>query len=198
MEDKYYFDKWYKESEDLFWKGATDKKYLDILLSRLTKGNILDLGAGEGGDAIYLAKKGFEVTAVDISEAALKKLSKWAKKENVAVNVEVADLEDYQIQESYDGIISFAAIHFLPKDKIDKLIKNMKEKTNKGGVNIILVFREGDSSQGKFKMYYFKDNELKEYYKDWKVILYKEYEDLDTTHGKPHIHKIALIIAEKK
>lgn len=197
MEDKYYFDKLYKEMDGLLWKGEASKKYLDILIDRLTKGKILDLGAGEGGDAIYLAKKGFEVTAVDISGAALKKLSKWAKKENVAVNVEVADLEDYQIRESYDGIISFAAIHFLPKDRIENLIKNMKEKTNKGGINIILVFREGDSSQGKFRMYYFKDGELKEYYKDWKVILYKEYENLDTAHGKPHTHKIALIIAEK-
>ena len=197
MEDKYHFDKLYKESKELLWKGAIHKKYLDILIDKLKKGKILDLGAGEGGDAIYLAKKGFEVKAVDISGEVLRKVAELAKKEKVAVETKIADLENYKIMQNYDGIISFAAIHFLTKQKIDTLIKNMKEKTNKNGINIIMIFREGDSSQGKFKMYYFKDNELKKYYSDWNILFYKEYEKWDKSHGEPHIHKIATIIAEK-
>ena len=198
MEDKYYFDKLYKKTKGSLWKGSVHKNYLDILIQRIKKGKILDLGAGEGGDAIYLAKKGFDVTAVDISKFVIDGIKRLAKKESVNVKTEIADLEDYKIEKEYDGIISFATLHFLPKDKIDNIIKDIKEKTNKKGINIIMVFRKGDSSEGKFDMYYFKNKELKEYYKDWNIIEYKEYDDIDKCHGKPHIHKIALIIAEKK
>lgn len=198
MKDKHHFDKLYKESKDLLWKGFVHEKQLKYLLQEMEQGKVLDLGAGEGGDAIFLAKKGFQVKAVDISQAAIEKIKETAEKEKADVETETADLEEYEIKENYDAIISFAAIHFLKKKQIDKIIKDMKEHTNKGGINIIMVFREGDETQGQFDMYYFKDNELKEYYKDWGILDYKEYEKLDTAHGKPHTHKIATIIAKKR
>ncbi|MBD3304398.1 methyltransferase domain-containing protein [Candidatus Woesearchaeota archaeon] len=197
MENKHYFDKLYQESKDLLWKGFIHKKQLKYLLEELKQGKVLDLGAGEGADAIFLAKKGFKVKAADISETAINRIKEIAKKEKVSLEAETADLETYQIKENYDAIISFATIHFLKKEQIDKIIKEIKEHTNKGGINIIMVFREGDETQGDFDMYYFKDGELKQYYTGWEILSYREYEKLDTAHGKPHTHKIATIIAKK-
>lgn len=197
MENKHHFDKLYKKSKELIWKGFVHEKQLKHILKHIKKGKILDLGAGEGGDAIFLAKKGFDVKAIDISETAINKIKKIAKKEKVSIKAEAADLETYKIKQNYDAIISFAAIHFLKKQQINKIIKDMKEHTNKGGINIIMVFRKGDPTEKEFDMHYFKDQELKEYYKDWQILEYKEYERLDTAHGKPHTHKIATIIAVK-
>lgn len=199
MKDKYYFDKLYKEDKDLFvWKGKHHEE-LEDLDKYVKKGaKILDLGAGEGGDSLYLASKGFSVTAVDISETGLEKLERLARKEDLKVQTAVADLEEYRIKEDYDAIISFAAIHFLERHQIVSLIENMKAKTTPGGLNVILVFRKGDSTEGDFQMYYFDDGELKAFYEDWEILDYDEYEDMDTDHDEPHTHKIAFIKARKK
>ena len=39
---------------------------------QLTKGKVLDVGCGAGSHALYLQEKGFDVTAIDISENAIK------------------------------------------------------------------------------------------------------------------------------
>lgn len=70
-------------------------------------GRILCLAEGEGRNAIFLAKQGFDVCAVDQSEVGINKLNNWATKENVKIDTVLADLIEYGFGESkWDGIIS--------------------------------------------------------------------------------------------
>jgi SAM-dependent methyltransferase len=52
------------------WSGRANRALVDVV-SDLPVGRALDLGSGEGGDAIWLARHGWQVTAVDISPTAI-------------------------------------------------------------------------------------------------------------------------------
>ena len=56
----------------------------------LTPGSALDLGCGEGGDAVWLATRGWRVTAVDVSETALERAAEHAAQAGVGDRVNVA------------------------------------------------------------------------------------------------------------
>jgi len=58
------------QSRDALWSGKPNS-YLVTETDGLTPGSALDVGAGEGADAIWLADRGWRVTAVDISSVAL-------------------------------------------------------------------------------------------------------------------------------
>ncbi|RDI43335.1 class I SAM-dependent methyltransferase [Nocardia mexicana] len=72
-----------------FWDGvyagrpaATDPKpnvRLVETVSDLTTGDVLDLGCGDGGDALWLARRGWRVTAADISAVAVERLAELAR-----------------------------------------------------------------------------------------------------------------------
>ena len=61
-------------------------------------GAILDVGCGEGKNAIFLAQKGFVVDAFDVSESGIEKLKRLALKNHVRVNAWVQDLRDYDFE----------------------------------------------------------------------------------------------------
>ena len=196
---KKHYKKLYKQKDVYHFGTRLKKKILDLIVKKLKRGAIIDLGSGEGADIHYLASKGFEATAVDLSKDALEKLKELAKSDGLKIKTIVADLDNFQVESTYDGIISFLVLQHLSKNRQKFLIENIKEKTRKGGINAISVFRRGDDSEGKWKdQELFKDAELKKYYSDWNILFYNESERLDKAHGKPHTHKIAEIVAEKK
>ena len=69
-------------------------------------GKVLCLGEGEGRNAVYLAEKGFEVTALDASAIGMTKALAMASKRGVSFKVELLDLEQWNPQENYDAIVT--------------------------------------------------------------------------------------------
>ncbi|MFT5881011.1 MAG: 2-polyprenyl-3-methyl-5-hydroxy-6-metoxy-1,4-benzoquinol methylase [Moritella sp.] len=73
----------------------------------IPKGNVLCLAEGEGRNAVFLAKRGYSVTAVDASLVGLEKARKLAKDNGVAIEFIHADLEAYDIGKNrWEGIVS--------------------------------------------------------------------------------------------
>ena len=92
-------------------KGYTDKTNRGLTKEEqvvvdgfLHKGSILDVGCGTGREALALAKQGFDVTAIDISEAMISVAKKQVKEKNV--HFEVSDILDYQ-KGGFDNVIFF-------------------------------------------------------------------------------------------
>ncbi len=69
-------------------------------------GDILCLGEGEGRNAVYLASKGFDVTALDASPIGISKALKMAQDKDVEIKVELMDLQHWQPGKSFDGIVT--------------------------------------------------------------------------------------------
>lgn len=68
---------------DRVWSGRPNQRLVEQVAD-LEPGTALDVACGEGADAVWLAKQGWRVTAVDVSEVALKKVAVHAEDEGVA------------------------------------------------------------------------------------------------------------------
>ena len=77
-------------SGDQIWSGNPNGSLVREA-SRLTPGRALDVGAGEGGDAIWLAEHNWEVTATDISRFAIDRIAAVARERDLNVDVLQAD-----------------------------------------------------------------------------------------------------------
>ena len=80
---------------DLIW-GAGPNRFLVAEVDGLPPGRALDLGCGEGRNAIWLAQRGWQVSGVDFSKAGLDKARHLAVERGVEVTWVRADLLDYQ------------------------------------------------------------------------------------------------------
>lgn len=170
--DKSRWDKMYSKHKGYVF-GKEPAAYLVEVLPIIPKGKALDLAMGEGRNAIYLAKKGFKVDGVDISEVAIRKARRLALEQGVRVKSIVADLNKYQVEsETYDVILDF---YFLNRELIAQIKKGLK----KGGVvvfeNYTMAHLKYDKAQNK--AYLLNAGELKELFKDFEIIKYREIDN---------------------
>jgi tellurite methyltransferase len=161
-------------------------------LKFISSGDVLDLGGGEGQDSVFLAKRGFNVTLVNFSHSELDIAKRNAERNNVKINTELKDILEYDFSQYYDLIICNNVLQFFPPEQTYQVINKIKEFTNKNGINIIKSFTEKNSHKHPFM---FKENELKNIYKDWEILSYKEY--ISPEISPVHIHSIVEIIARK-
>ena len=187
--------KQYKEGKSLWGSEPTEtvKKVPSILKS----GSILDIGSGEGRNAFFLAKNGFNVTGIDISSDAIERCIDSAKSQGLNITFKAISALDYKFDKKFDGIICIATLHLFKPSEALGLIKRIKENTNKAGINIISVFTVNDPGiKDHPELFFVKENELKELYSDWELIESRTYTK-EQTHGKPHTHQVSIIIARK-
>ena len=93
-----------------------------------SQGKLLDLACGDGRNAIYLSKLGYEVTAVDFSKEALNRLKFFMEEEEVFIKTESIDLSkvnNFDEFEQFDGIV-INHYRLNPKSYID-LMKHLKQ-----------------------------------------------------------------------
>jgi len=180
----------------MLW-GSKPNKLVVKIADMLQTGSVLDLGAGEGRNALYLAKRGFKVTGVDISKNAINKLSNFSKIANLNIKILNKDISKLDFNNKFDLILCIATIQFLDRKKISLLIKKMKLSTKDNGINILTGFTNKDRGFKKHpELYFLKSNELKKYYLDFDILQYEEY-SIQDNHGKPHQHHMACIVAKK-
>jgi len=92
---------------ELVW-SAEPNQFLVSEIENLTAGRALDLGAGEGRNALWLVERGWQVTAVDFSDVAIGKGKRIAEHRGVEIEWVVADLQTYVPPErSFDLVIEF-------------------------------------------------------------------------------------------
>jgi SAM-dependent methyltransferase len=91
QETKEHWERHYGE-RDRVWSGRVNVQFADVV-EDLPPGRALDLGCGEGADAVWLAERGWDVVAVDISETALRRAAEAAETRGVADRIEFAQLD---------------------------------------------------------------------------------------------------------
>lgn len=74
---------------------------------------LLDIGCGEGQDAVFFAKNGYIVSAFDVADAGLDKAKRLADARGADVNFFKADLREFHPDHSFDIIFSSGALHYL-------------------------------------------------------------------------------------
>ena len=99
------WDERYSHTEFVY--GTEPNDFLVSQVDALPMGRVLCLGEGEGRNAVWLAKRGFDVTAVDASRVGLDKALKFAAAQGGDIRVIHSDLTDYDIEpDAWDAIVS--------------------------------------------------------------------------------------------
>jgi SAM-dependent methyltransferase len=130
-------------STDLVWTAAANV-FVVRELAGLAPGRALDLGAGEGRNAIWLAEHGWQVTAVDFSAVALAKAAKLAAARGVTGITWVdADLREYQPPPDRFDLVLLAYIH-LPPAESDALLHAAAAALAPGGT-LLFVGHDRDN-----------------------------------------------------
>ena len=129
----------------------------------------LDIGCGEGHDALYLAQHGYELWAIDVSKDAISVLQQQAHDMDVSISTKVEDATKLHINKAYDVVVSYGFLHFVGKNQYIEYIEKLKSQTNLGGVHAFYTF--GDIGNfhdiGKHKYWFPCRDSFKGLYKDW-------------------------------
>ena len=134
--DQQFWDDLYREKDQL-WSGAPNG-VLVAEVADLTPGQALDLGSGEGADALWLASRGWLVTAVDISPVALERAKAVAG--DAKVNWTQADLSTSALPAGAFDLV--AALYFsVQREPGDRAVRNMLAAVAPGGT---LLFAHHD------------------------------------------------------
>lgn len=126
-------------SEHKFAYGTQPNAFLKEQLEKIKSGSALFLGEGEGRNAVYAATLGWKVDAVDFSSSARVKALKLAEINNVTINYEVCDLNEYQFKENYYNLIVIIFLH-LPLELRKKVFYNSIRSLKENGRMIIEAF----------------------------------------------------------
>lgn len=102
-------------ASDLVW-GGEPNRFVAEEFTGTPPGRALDIGAGEGRNAIWLAGLGWQVTAVDFSAVAVDRARRLAERQGVTVDWVVADLCDYQPAPGAFDAVVVAYLHLPPAD----------------------------------------------------------------------------------
>ncbi len=163
---------------------------------------ILDLGCGEGKNALAFAKAGAEITAVDSSEAALNNGQREMAHDSIKwVN---CDAETYlKSCDTFDIVIMYGLLHCLASTKqISALVDRALRKTRKGGYHFVVTFNDGPQD---FRAHpgFFPTLAPHSYYLNLyrhQRILFEEDDLIQETHPHnaiPHHHSLTRLIVRK-
>lgn len=193
-------------TEGYYWGLRPNRICYDIMkiLPPIKPYRVLDIGCGEGKDAVFFAKCGYAVTAFDISEQGIEKAKRLAEHNQVSVGFFKADIFDYRPDNEYDIIFSSGVLHFLQPAERKELCDSLKEHTADSGVNALNVFvqkpfitRAPDATRDEEKRHPWHSGELFGYYHDWLFHTCKEEIFDCNSGGIPHKHCMDTLIAQK-
>ena len=120
--------------------GKDPNQFLEENYKSIPKGKVLSLAEGEGRNAVFLARQGYSVTAVDGSEVGLGKAGRLADENGVEIELVHADLNEYDIGENqWDGIVSI--FYPLPSALRGLLYKKVVAGLKPGGVFLLEAYR---------------------------------------------------------
>jgi SAM-dependent methyltransferase len=164
---------------------------LTRMVDGLQPGRALDLACGTGRHAIYLAERGWQVTAVDASHVGIGIAKTLARARNVEVDWRVADLErdEFRIEpETYDLVGVF---YYLQRDLFSKIRAAVKP----GGLVIAAIHMVDDAPDTKpmNPAFLLQPNELRAEFRGWEIL--RDYEGAPTEDG--HKRRSAEIVARK-
>lgn len=209
----------------LYW-GSEPSDLVKRFSELAPPGSALDLGMGEGRDALHLAGLGFHVTGVEAAQTGVDKCLALASKKNLRINAIASDVRSFKIPRSrYSLITAINLFQFMTKTDALGVIHRAITGLKRGGILICECFTIDDpyfkahkkksqeiapgvfreSSGHIYSLYAY--GELLQMCcegigsgpitKGLRPMYYSEYDFYDTTHGPAHWHGVADFVGKK-
>jgi len=194
------WDQRYNSQSYLF--GTEPSDFISENLGLLRPKEALCLGEGEGRNAVFLARQGFSVTAVDASAIGLKKCQQLAHKNNVSLTTMHCDIAEYQFKKNRWDTITSVFLH-LPRNLRASMHRRLYEALRAEGTYVLIgytprqhLFNTGGPSDPEL-LFQIKEiiAELDRF-----ELLKVVQTDLNLQEGKAHngMSSVLQIIAQKK
>ncbi|MEV6344693.1 class I SAM-dependent methyltransferase [Actinoplanes sp. NPDC051851] len=211
-----FFEEAYRRPGRYWWKGAhaysTDPDdHAGSLMAQAVlrharaapTGRALDMGSGEGADAIRLARLGWDVDAVEPASTGVQKIKEFAAGQNVHVNVFQGNILEWDYPgEAYDLIVCNGVLHYI-EDKYTAC-RRLQSATRVGGLNALSLWSDFTPVPQCHEIVpTFPDTEfgsVYEAYRSWeKTLLYFERNRAEMGHNDmpDHRHSFIKIIARR-
>ena len=191
------WDARYRERDGAMWSGRPNGRLVAEVAS-LAPGRALDVGCGEGADAIWLAQRGWTVTAIDISEVAMGRAREAPHPAGAAVEWICGDaLQAPLPARSYDLVsMQYPA---LPKAAGEAAVRRLLDTVRPGGLLLAVYHdlddehREHMKSRGVDPADYVGDDDLGRLFgDDFTVELHAVEPRIDPPPGTPHVADVVL------
>lgn len=140
------YDKYY-QTENLF--GEPYPVLIDFFTEYPKKGKLLDLGCGQGRDAIALARLGYSVTGIDNSKVGIDQMNQLGQNEKLDLVGQVGDIYTFDSFTEFDIVLLDSMFHFVKKDKEKEigLIKKIISDLRNGCLMAVCIQDTGDKVQ---------------------------------------------------
>lgn len=162
---------------------------------------LLDIGCGEGRNAVFFARNGYSVTAFDIAESGIEKTKRLAEHHNVHITTIRADMNDFRLDAAFDIIFSCGVMHYIKPEFRREILENYQVHTSQNGLNVFNAFIRkpfiAPAPENEPLSYAWKSGELFTYYTDWLLREAGEMIFNCNSSGVPHRHCMDYMIAEK-
>jgi len=163
---------------------------------------LLVIGCGEGRNAVFFARNGYDVTAFDLSAKGVEKARQMAGRASVALNVFQADINEYRLSEEFDVLFSTGVLHYIPESLRPEVFENYKRFTSPDGLNVFSVFVEKpfvpEAPDEEATAQRWISGELFTHYHDWRIEVSSEEIFDCMSSGVPHQHAVNRMVARKE
>lgn len=179
------WDQRYRAGEQVF----RDPSPLVVQFTRdLAPGAALDLACGPGRNALYLAERGWRVFALDGSSVAIEHLNARAASSKLVVAATVIDLEQEDFGVPVGAMDLVLCCYYLQRN----LIPRMQATLRPGGLLILMAhLADEDQPQGTSTRAF--PGELRELFRDWHILHYREGAPAESCHRRA----VAELVAQK-
>ncbi|MBC8170904.1 MAG: class I SAM-dependent methyltransferase [Anaerolineae bacterium] len=208
----------YQQDESVWGEKPDDllREYAPLV----AMGQVLDLGMGEGRNALYFARHGYAVRGVDIAQTAIDHCLARAKALNVTMQAEIGNIVEIGIEpNSLTLAISTMCLQFMKQSESAKVMATMREGLQPGGLVYLTMFSTGEPAYARLKqsspeiepntfyreasnsyVHFFEQDEVLNQFPDFKLLYCSKAIKLDTGHPgalEPHYHGIITYVGQK-
>lgn len=169
--------------EKVLWDLGKPYRQLIEFVNENQPCRALDAGCGTGTDAIFLAKNGFEVSAIDISEKAIEIAKNKAEKEGVSVDFVVGDVLNMPFKdETFEFVNDNGCFHLLDKSKWNSFVKEVHRVMKPQGKILMKCFSDKEPENPKI-LYRLSKVDIKHYFSNFFDIVYIRPVIIEGKHG---------------
>ncbi len=160
---------------------------------------IVDIGAGEGRDAVFFAEQGWDVYALDASSNGLMKAERLADRRDVTLTTLQADANDSTLPEPVDVVYSAGTIQYIRPENRRHQFAHFKDVTAPNGIHVMFAFVDHPDvpmpPDWTANEYFYEQGELEAFYDDWETVQLQELILDDESGGESHQHAAEVLFA---
>ncbi|MFO8007710.1 MAG: class I SAM-dependent methyltransferase, partial [Candidatus Brocadiia bacterium] len=167
----------------------------------------LDIGCGLGRNAVYLARRGFRVDALDVAPEAIRRLRQAAAAEDLPVTARLEDARNWRPDgRVYDVVLAVTVLSLLGEEDLRALCRRIERALVPGGLLLVEDFASDDpgrlaaaqaSEFAPLVRHYFAPAELGGLFPGLQVVARDRIRVRDRTHGTPHRHSLVRFAARR-